>query len=196
MSSVAEFPFLPILMSCPRPLHVASRRYPTAINTQQSCEHRTGTTRGEEIWREKRNRCEEMRKDLTHVTFFHDIGADNVFSRSVVGHHLGVTHNTWPTYISSIPTVREKRSERSTMSPTCLQLNCLKMLLKTRRSRHWQYDIRVKVAYCVLSLNIPCNHMSPTLPMLSILGPTRYIFCGWLLPELEFHPKPGTSQPT
>jgi len=117
----------------------------------------------------KRNGSKEMRKDLTHVSFFRDTTADNVLSRSVIGHLLGVSHNTWPTYISSIPTVREKRSERSTISPTCLQLNCLKILLKTRRRRHWQYDIRVKVAYCVLSLNIPCNHTFPTLPMLLLL---------------------------
>jgi len=42
----------------------------------------------------KRDGSEEMWKDLTHVSFFRDTSADNVLSRSVIGHHLGVTHNT------------------------------------------------------------------------------------------------------
>jgi len=42
----------------------------------------------------KRNGSKEMRKDLTHVSFFRDTTADNVLSRSVIGHLLGVSHNT------------------------------------------------------------------------------------------------------
>jgi len=42
----------------------------------------------------KRNGSVEMWKDLTHVSFFRDTSADNVLSRSLIGHHLAVTHNT------------------------------------------------------------------------------------------------------
>jgi len=172
MASLAAFPFLPFLALPPRSLQ-RQNAMSLADCIQQISKH--SNPMSSVLGQPEGNRgnmegeCSgsvEMRMDLTHVSFSSNTSADNVLSRSVIGHHLAVTHNTWPTYISSIPTVREKRSERSTMSPTCLQLNSLKMLLKTSRRRHWQYDIRVKVAYWVLSLNIPCNHTFPPLPML------------------------------
>jgi hypothetical protein len=172
MTSLTAFPFLlpprPLQRQNAMSLEDGIRQLSIHNNPVSSVLRRPEGNRGS--MEGKRSGSEEMRKDLTHVSFFRDTSADNVLSRFVIGHHLGVTHNTWPTYLSSIPTVREKRSERSTMSPTCLQLNCLNILLKTRRRRHWQYDIRVKVAYCVLSLKIPCNHTFPTLPMLLLLS--------------------------
>jgi hypothetical protein len=100
MTSLEAFPFLPILMLPPRPLKRQDVMSLTDGIQQLSIGNnpvssvlgppgaKMGTTEG------KRNGSEEMWKDLTQVSFFRDTSADNVLSRSVIGHHLRVTHNT------------------------------------------------------------------------------------------------------
>lgn len=55
------------------------------------------------------------------------------------------TPSSFRPYSRFLPTVSEKRSDRSNRSATCLNPNSLKMLAKTSLRRHWQYDMRVSV---------------------------------------------------